>query len=215
MGDHPLQLFAGQQIDRALGDADDRILWRESRSESVYAQIRQQVHRRHRGAGSDGHFFHHVEQSLLFQRLRAVVDQPAVETPRNHFAALRQLPAFRQAAHQHNADDHCRHGADQLPIQLQIHNDVSVTILDRNDHEQTRHRDQAEYREHHQKNQQQGASLGLTLLFKKIHFAIRWPGVRTKPLELPEWPRCRQTSAAMHRHRGRTAGRTRRRGNFA
>ncbi|VVN45765.1 hypothetical protein PS619_05753 [Pseudomonas fluorescens] len=88
MGDHPLQLFTGQHINCALSDADDGVLWRESRREGVDAQIGQQVHRGHGGAGGDGHFFHHVHQSLLFQRLRAVVDHASFEAPRNHFAAF-------------------------------------------------------------------------------------------------------------------------------
>ena len=98
VADHTLQLVARQVGQAALGDGNDRVALSMSGGKGIDAFLRQNVHRRHGHARSDGYLLDHVEQPALFQVGGGAEHFLAVEHQRHRLAARSELRRLEEAA---------------------------------------------------------------------------------------------------------------------
>ena len=113
--DHALQLVAVEGRRRSPRDADDGVLRHEAGGERVDARFGvHHVDGRRRGARSDRHLLHDVEEPAFDRVRRAAVHEPAAQFLGDHAAAAAQLRDLVQAA----AADHeegAANGQEQQP----------------------------------------------------------------------------------------------------
>lgn len=87
MGDDPLQFVAGQKVHASARNADNGVARRKTGGESVDAVFIQQIDPRRRQPGSDGHFFHDIQQSPFGRSGSLRVDRLCAEHAGNRLAA--------------------------------------------------------------------------------------------------------------------------------
>jgi hypothetical protein len=116
VGNDALQLFAVQFLDGATGNTDDRIAGFVTRSKRVNAFFVEQIHRRYRCTGGDGHFLDSIQQALSSQITAATDNQFGIEHFCDTGAATGQGKDFVGAASQDNNGYRCPDDQEYTPV---------------------------------------------------------------------------------------------------
>ena len=82
-----LKLLTVEQIDGALVNANHRAVNATAGGESINTVLMNEIHRRHRHACGNGHFFHHIKKLALLRVTSVLVDQHAAKRFRHRLAA--------------------------------------------------------------------------------------------------------------------------------
>jgi hypothetical protein len=175
VGDHALELVAGELLGAAARHADHRVTRREARGEGVDAAfVVQHVDRGRRRSRGDRHLLDDVLELSLRQVARVGVDEAAAEALGDGLPAASKLRDLEQAA---TSDDGEREQSD-LDEQLRVpppefreprsRGRVVRLISDDEDGERVEHRDDGDHREDEEQDQTAGLSPGAILILEEI-----------------------------------------------